>query len=145
MSRRQVREKALQTLYQLELNPDAGRSTIDHTAHGLKKEVREEDVAFFLRLTQRGLEKPYQVDPIIQRYLKEDWTVPRLSIIDRSILRLAAFELLFEPDIPEGVTLNEAVELAKRFSTGESARYINGVLGTLVKDLDSIQKEIAGE
>ena len=61
------------------------------------------------------------------------------------LLRLAAFELLFEPDIPEGVTLNEAVELAKRFSTGESARYINGVLGTLVKDLDSIQKEIAGE
>ncbi len=81
-----------------------------------------------------------RLDPVIQGYLKQDWTLSRLSPVDRAILRMAVCELLYEEEIPEGVSLNEAVELAKTFSTEESARFINGVLGSMVKNLDEVRR-----
>ncbi|PTX53928.1 NusB antitermination factor [Melghirimyces profundicolus] len=140
MSRRLVREKALQTLYQNELNPAGGDRSVEAAARSLQKETGEEEVSFFLRLTRGVLKEMPVLDPVIQRFLKKEWPLSRLSYIDRSILRLAVYELLFEDGIPEGATLNEAVELAKTFSSEDSARFINGVLGSMVKNMEEVRK-----
>ncbi|EGK14334.1 transcription antitermination factor NusB [Kroppenstedtia eburnea] len=140
MSRRTVREKALQTLYQNEINPDGADRSMKKEARSLHDEAGEEASAFFLRLVRTVIRNMPRLDPVIQGYLKQDWTLSRLSPVDRSILRMAVCELLYEEEIPEGASLNEAVELAKTFSTEESARFINGVLGSMVKNLDEVRK-----
>ncbi|GGA39694.1 N utilization substance protein B [Kroppenstedtia guangzhouensis] len=140
MSRRLVREKALQTLYQNEINPDGADRSMKREARFLRDEDGEEASAFFLRLVRTVIRNMPRLDPVIQGYLKQDWTLSRLSPVDRAILRMAVCELLYEEEIPEGVSLNEAVELAKTFSTEESARFINGVLGSMVKNLDEVRR-----
>lgn len=139
MSRRRARERVLQTLYQNEINPEGADRSVEGAAQSLRKEVGEDASSFFLRLVREVVRNRSLVDPIIQRYLKQDWTLSRLSHVDRSILRMAVYELLYEQEIPEGASVNEAVELAKTFSTEESARFINGVLGNMVKNLDEIR------
>lgn len=145
MGRRLMREKTLQTLYQYELNEEARSHLIKGQAETLKKEADEDDQSFFKRLSQGVLQQGVRMDPVIQQYLKKDWMLSRLSLVDRIILRMALYELVFESDIPTGVTLNEAVELTKIFSTEESAKFINGVLGNIVKDLDEIKERLTME
>ncbi|MFD1428074.1 transcription antitermination factor NusB [Kroppenstedtia sanguinis] len=135
-----AREKALQTLYQNELNPDGVERAMNKGARYLRAEAGGGASDFFLRLVQAVIQNMSRLDPVIQGYLKEDWTLSRLSLVDRSILRMAVCELLYETEIPEGASLNEAVELAKTFSTEESARFINGVLGSVVKNLDEVRR-----
>jgi N utilization substance protein B len=72
-----------------------------------------------------------QLDEVITAHAK-GWTLARMPTIDRTVLRIAAFELLGRPEVPVAVVLNEAVELAKRFSTDDSGRFVNGVLSALV-------------
>ncbi|SDW53755.1 NusB antitermination factor [Marininema mesophilum] len=143
MSRRLAREQTLQTLYQLEMNPEAGEKVVLENRSRLAKGNEDnEDLAFFLRLTEGVRQHTELLDPIIQKYLKQDWTLSRLSLVDRTVLRMAVYEVLFEEEIPVGVSLNEAVDLAKTYSTEESARFINGILGNLTKNLDDIQRTI---
>lgn len=79
-------------------------------------------------------EKKEQLDGEIGKYLKKGWKVNRLSKVAHSILRLAVYEILFSDNIPVSVSINEAVELAKKYSTPEDAAFINGVLGSFVKE-----------
>lgn len=72
--------------------------------------------------------------------LATDWSLDRQAAVDRNILRLAAFEILYEPDIPAAASINEAVELAKKYSTADSGRFVNGILGTLVTEVRSQEK-----
>ena len=74
------------------------------------------------------------IDDAIARHAR-GWTLARMPLIDRTIMRIAAFELLGRPDVPVAVVLDEAVELAKRFSTDDSGRFVNGVLSALVGEL----------
>ena len=79
----------------------------------------------------RGVGKHQQrIDELIARFAI-DWVLERMPVVDRSVLRLAVYELLERPDVPTGATLSEAVELAKRFSTEESGRFVNGVLAAI--------------
>ena len=80
--------------------------------------------------THRG-----HIDEVIESYAR-GWTLERMANVDRNILRLAMFELLYLPDIPPSVTVNEAVELAKKYSTAESGRFVNGILGNVVRNLE---------
>ena len=86
-------------------------------------------------LLVEGVEQ-YQprLDAAISAHSK-GWTLARMPTIDRTVLRIAAFELLDRPDVPVAVVLNEAVELAKRFSTDDSGRFVNGVLSAMVPEL----------
>lgn len=137
MSRRTARETALQALYQLEFHPDNVAGVIQERG----EELQQADHTFYLTLTEGITEKREALDPIIQRFLKQGWSLSRLSSVDRSILRLAAFELLSVQDTPKGVVLNEAVDLAKTFGGDESSRFINGVLGSMVKEIETIRAE----
>ena len=67
-----------------------------------------------------------------------NWKVPRMGIVDRNILRLAAFELAFEADVPSRVTLNEGIELAKRYGTEESGAFVNGILDRIAQELGRV-------
>lgn len=74
-----------------------------------------------------------EIDILIDRYA-DHWTISRMPVVDRSILRLAIYELLWEPEVPTPVAINEAVEVAQELSTEASGRFINGILGRLAAD-----------
>ncbi len=92
--------------------------------------------SFSADLLRRIDEEGERIDGIIQGYANR-WTIERMPAIDRSLLRMGIAEILFLEDVPPGVTVNECVELAKRFSTEESGRFINGVLGHFIRDLEA--------
>jgi N utilization substance protein B len=125
-SRREARERALELLYEAEAKEDS----LDHVLSALPIRPDEFAVALVTGVGQRRGE----LDEHIER-LAKDWTVERMPWVDRSILRIAAFELLARPDVPTGVILSEAVELAKRFSTEEAGRFVNGLLSNLARQV----------
>jgi N utilization substance protein B len=87
-------------------------------------------------LTAGVASRQSQLDEMITEY-SHTWTIHRMPAIDRNVLRLAIYELLDRPEVPTAVVINEAVELAKRFSTEESGRYVNGVLSAIAKQVRS--------
>ena len=87
-------------------------------------------------LTAGVASRQSQLDEMITEY-SHTWTIHRMPAIDRNVLRLAIYELIDRPEVPTAVIINEAVELAKRFSTEESGRYVNGVLSTIAKQVRS--------
>lgn len=131
MSRRTAREKVIQALYECEFHPEEETKVIQQRGETLAPD----DQAFYLRLAQGVREHQATIDPLIEQHLKEGWSLARLSSVDRVVLRLAVYELLYEAETPHAAILNEAVDLAKVFGGVESGRFVNGVLGGLVKEL----------
>jgi N utilization substance protein B len=130
--RRRSREFALQVLYQLEISKeDAIRVLTQFQDHFFKG---AEGDSFVERLVLGVSEHRQEIDHLIEQY-SENWRLDRMNIIDRNILRMAAFELLYCEDIPPKVTLNEAIDLGKRYGTDDSGGFINGIL-------DRIQNEV---
>ena len=125
--RTQARECALQILYQIEMNP----APVDEVIRAFWEESEEnssEDVKRFAEILVRGsLEHRADIDQAIMK-AAEHWGITRMAVIDRSILRFSTYELLYVEDIPRKVTINEAVNLAKKFSQEESGKFVNGVL-----------------
>jgi len=89
--------------------------------------------AFAEGLIRGTVEHLEDIDPLIQKAV-DKWKLLRLAAIDRNIIRVSAYEILFRDDIPDAVSINEALEIAKRFSTAESAAFINGILDRISKD-----------
>lgn len=124
--RTQGREYALQILYQHEMNPD----TIEEQLAGFwaaNEELSEEIRQFTKALVLGTVAHQKEIDEVISRYA-ENWQLNRMAVLDRNILRFATYELLYLGDIPPKVTINEAVNIAKKFSQEESGKFVNGVL-----------------
>ncbi len=98
---------------------------------------------FLIQLVNAFFQHKDQVDELIRRNSR-NWKLERMHIIDRSILRLAVTELIAIPDVDENVVINEAVELAKTYSTDEARAFINGVLDSIVKELKSQSRDDGG-
>jgi N utilization substance protein B len=129
--RRKSREFALQVLYQLNITKkDVHKSLAQFLDHFSGNEEKDD---FMERLVLGVLEHCKEIDRLIEKY-SENWRLDRMTIIDRAILRMATFELLYCGEIPPKVTLNEAIELGKRFGSEDSGSFINGIL-------DRIQNE----
>lgn len=134
MNRRQRhlgRELALTWLYQLDLghqSPEEVTANIPDDIEG----IEEEGLLFARQLFQGVQEEHTRIDEILQKYAR-GWTLPRMAVIDRNVLRLAMFELLDLPDIPACVSVDEAIELVKRYSTPESSKFVNGILGAFLR------------
>jgi N utilization substance protein B len=130
--RREGREAAVQFLVYCDLNRGAGLSSAaefwDLRPAGNAIRV------FALKLIEGVLEKRAEVDERISRYA-ENYELGRLAVVDRNILRLAIYEMLHRRDIPPIVSINEAVEIAKRFGSQESGRFVNGILDRVKMDL----------
>ena len=140
-SRRRAREAALQALYQIDLNPgltpaQALAHVFETFARGGGGEGADEDAdlrTFSARLVTGVVERRAQIDEILAS-ASTHWRLDRMAAVDRNLLRLGTQEILFEAEIPASVTIDEAVEIAKRYGTGESPAFVNGVLQRVAAD-----------
>lgn len=134
MSRRTAREMALQTLFQMDYNANvAPESALTMVIEEIG-DVAEKDREYAAMLVEGARNSLADIDVIIANSAYE-WKVDRMPGVDRNIVRLAIFEMKFGPGaLPPGVVINEAVELAKQYGTEDSARFVNGILGALVKN-----------
>ena len=131
VKRRKSRESALQYLYQREVVPQGSWKDLAHfKKHFL---LNEEDDAFLDRVVQGVLAHGQEIDQLIERY-SEHWRLDRIALIDRTLLRIAIFELLYCEDVPPKVTLNEAVDLAKQFGSENSGSFVNGILDRILNE-----------
>lgn len=126
--RRISRTIALQTLYEFDFVGHKPQKVLTRLAK--EKGLSEETFSFAQELVSGVLERKEEIDGIIQRFAPA-FPVAQLALIDRNILRLALFELLFQDKVPHKVAINEAVELAKSFGSQSSSRFVNGVLGSV--------------
>jgi N utilization substance protein B len=132
-SRRKARECALQVLYQMDVS---GASAQDALATFWSNFEHGADVAEFATHLVRGVQEHLgAIDEIIQESSR-NWKLDRMARVDRNILRMAVFELLHRPEIPKKVTLNEAIEIAKRFGSEDSSAFINGILDHICASVD---------
>ena len=122
--RHQARERALQILFQYDIHGKPGL-WLDEFWKPLKD--HEETKAFAEQLVAGVLEHKQDVDALIGR-CATNWTIGRMHIVDRNILRIGAYELLWLEEVPAKVTMNEAIELAKDFGDDEAAKFVNGIL-----------------
>lgn len=127
MKRRTAREKAVQCLFQIDMAEVKLEDAVE-----LVMEDSEEDAQYMRYLVENTLKNLNEIDAEIKKYLR-GWQLERIANVDRAILRLAFFEIMFEKEIPDKVVLNEAIEIAKLFSDEQSHRYINGVLSSFLQ------------
>jgi transcription antitermination protein NusB len=130
--RRKAREVALQFLYQLdlhEMDDPAGQEAEFWTRHPVDADTR----AFAEALVRGTKQHQAKIDQLLAEYA-EHWDLDRMAVVDRNILRMAAYELLWLPDVPPKAVINEAIEIAKKFGTAESSRFINGVLDRILRE-----------
>lgn len=124
--RREARERALGLCYEMECR----EITVDELLAGLP--VPPDDYAVGLA---RGVEDHRaEIDAVLREY-SEHWAVERMPAVDRAILRLGCYELAYEPEVPTGVVISEAVEIAKQYSTKDSGRFVNGLLARIATRL----------
>lgn len=131
MSRRLAREAALRALFQVEVGHGDVHEAVRYNASELG--LDEGAKAFTQSLCEGTLEHKAQLDSLVEEYAV-DWRVERMPYVDRNILRMALYELLYEVGTPPSVAVNEAVELAKAYGDTNSGRFINGILGNLLRD-----------
>ena len=130
-TRRKSRELTLQFLYQGEL---AGQDNLlDFEEYCIHFQVNKKAIPYAKKLLDGVQEKGDAINQLIRKYA-ENWRLERMSVIDRNILRLAVYEVHYQDDVPISVAINEAVEIAKRFSTDDSAPFINGILDGVAKE-----------
>jgi N utilization substance protein B len=126
--RSRAREVALQLLFQRDHNPNVARAGLERFAHDRLRDPALE--LFCLSLYDGVLTHLEEIDRGLAE-AAENWRLPRMATVDRNVLRLGAFEVLFAPDTPAGVALDEAIELSRRYGSKDSPGFVNGVLDRL--------------
>jgi len=138
-TRRKSRELALQMLFQL----DMGKQSVDEvrkTFWSAQRDIDEKVRGFADDLFRVAVERESEIDGIIERNA-EHWRMDRMAAVDRNVLRCGVAEFLGFSETPKPVVINEALEIARRFSTPESVTFINGVLDSVAKELDGAEAE----
>lgn len=138
INRRLAREYVLKSMYAHQQSGD----TVQHVTDTILKEAVKADKEikrFAEQLFFKTLENRSQFNEIISRHIK-NWEIERLALIDKLVLQMALCEFLYFEDIPTKVTINEAIELVKKFSTAKSGRFVNGILDASLYDLKSDDK-----
>jgi N utilization substance protein B len=130
--RRIIREKVVQALYAYEISGDPPEQVITFILKGLEENRAAYD--FARRLVLETINQATEIDKIIRSKVA-NWDFKRIAILDRLILRMAICELIFFKEIPPKVSMNEAIELAKLFSTERSGQFVNGVLDAVLNEM----------
>ncbi|WP_438351404.1 transcription antitermination factor NusB [Paenibacillus sp. FA6] len=148
MKRRVAREIVVQSLYQMEMNlveSEEAVSTLlveaseeNETERVIKDEVKLKE--YVLELVNGTWSNKVAIDELLGHYLV-GWQISRLSRVDRQVLRLAAYEMVYQEDVPAKVVVNEAIDLAKHFGTEDSGKFVNGVLGKMIGDLIELKEK----
>lgn len=131
--RRQSREHTLKILYRQDITHEDIDETIEH--YWEENNINSGITDFSAQLARGTVNNLKEIDTCIEK-ASEHWALDRLGIIDRNILRMAVYELLFMDDIPPKVTINEAIEIAKKFGTDDSANFVNGLLDKIKNELE---------
>lgn len=131
MKRRKAREYALQILFQLDIRKDKPTATV------LKRFWAEHDVDEEVQaFTEEIIKGTYKhLDAINEKIhaCAKNWSIDRMAAVDRNVLRMAVYEILYRIDIPTSVTINEAIEIAKKFGTDDSGSFVNGILDSVAR------------
>ncbi len=131
--RRMARENALKILYAVDMADHEIRSAIKDFFQYFYEGPDVEDIITYTDTLATGTEdKKKQIDETIEKF-SENWTIERMVVIDRNILRTAVYEILFVEDVPILVSLNEAIEIGKIYGNNDSKRFINGILDKVIK------------
>lgn len=130
MGRKLARESAMKLLFQMELNSDFSSESIDIFFENNSFSIDEKE--YILHTINHINENMETIDSKIEKYAL-GWKINRIPKVDLSILRIAIYEILFRNDIPNEVSINEAIDISKKYSTSESSKFINGLLGSIVR------------
>jgi N utilization substance protein B len=149
MKRRVAREIAVQSLYQIQMNEATPQEAVQIAIHEAEHDnetlldVKGEkiDPAYINELVEGTYNNKVRIDELLEEYLK-GWAMDRLSRIDREVLRLAVYEMLYRDDVPPKVVVNEAIDLAKHYGTDESGKFVNGVLGKMIKEVEDLKSKV---
>jgi N utilization substance protein B len=131
MSRSELREHVFRMLFRIEFNNEAEMSEQEELYFELLDEVSEKDQEYILNKYRAIKEKVEEIDGILNQ-LSEGWKTTRMNRVDLTILRLATYEFKWDEEVPTGVAINEAVELAKKFGQDNSGSFVNAILAKLV-------------
>jgi len=137
--RRKAREETLRILFRLEFENKQIEKTLDQ--YWESKKTSEEIKEYSTWLVKGIISDLAKIDNIIQQ-VSEHWRISRMALVDRNILRMAVFELLYEENIAPAIVINEAIEIAKKYSGDEAATFVNGILDAVRKDLKDIKKSL---
>jgi len=132
--RRKAREAALKILYMTDITKEDPDEALD--LFWLEREVHPEVKGFTEELVFGTIHHLSEIDHLL-RECSEHWSLDRMNVVDRNILRAAIFEICFLDDIPSNVTINEAIEIAKKFGTEDSAHFVNGILDRAKREVES--------
>jgi N utilization substance protein B len=127
-NRRKARELAMQALFSMDMSQNGSKDILERFCDNFKPSSKA--LSFFLKLVQGVLHTRTEIDAVIERY-SENWKLNRMSCVDRNIMRVAVYELLCCQDIPHKVSINEAIDIGKKFGTEESGAFINGILDSI--------------
>ncbi len=139
--RRRSRELAMQVLFYIDMSRNDSKEMLELYCDNFS--ISKEILPFFLKLVNGVVHARSEIDSIIERF-SSNWKISRMSCVDRNIMRIAVYELLFCHDIPSKVSINEAIDIGKKFGTEESGAFINGILDSIsiaIKGKDIVIKE----
>ena len=131
--RRKSRELAMQALFYMDMNRNISVETLDLYCRNFSSAKKAEP--FFLELVKGVIHTRSEIDATIERF-SSNWKISRMSCVDRNILRIAVYELVYCRDIPPKVSINEAIDIGKKFGTEESGAFVNGILDSIRDDME---------
>ena len=131
MKRRKAREYALQILFQLDIRKEKPSASV--LKHFWAEYEADEEVRAFAEEIVKGTHKHLvRINELVHQCAK-NWSLDRMAVVDRNVLRMAVYEILYRIDIPTSVTINEAIEIAKKFGTDDSGAFVNGILDRVAR------------
>lgn len=141
MTRRAAREEAFKIIFQVDMGKNPWKEVLSRSLD--KSSLSETGQLFLKQLVEGTMTHLNTIDAEISKYA-QDWKLDRMLSTDRNILRLSIYELKYQKDIPAGVSVNEAVELAKTYGDDDSGRFINGILGNIIRSSE-IEAEVKND
>jgi len=142
MNRKQAREHVLKILFEIDVGGGDAELILDDFFSELGVNInstKDKNLLYIKRTIEGTMINLDKIDSIIKEY-SIDWKLDRLANVDKSVLRFSIFEILFVEDIPYEVTINEAIEITKKYNSDDSGRFVNGILGNIIINIEEIKK-----
>ena len=128
INRRKARELALQALFYIDISQNDSKEAVKLFCENFV--TSKKDLSFFFRLVNGVVKARPEIDSVVERF-SSNWKISRMAIVDKNIIRIAVYEMFFCSDIPSKVSINEAIDIGKKFGTEESGAFINGILDSI--------------
>lgn len=130
-ARTKARKRAIDAIFAADLRPDSPLDLLEDTYQQVQDRQNQDEIFDYARTLVSGvIEHQREIDSLLETY-SQGWTLDRMPNLDRAILRVATWEIRFNPDVPDAVAISEAVELAKEYSTDDSSSFVNGLLSRI--------------